>query len=59
MKTKAYTTILAVISLILFSAVGARAQTEHQHDAYENDERGDALAYGGDDEGHGHASLDA
>lgn len=33
MKTKAYTTILAVIALILFSAVGALAQTEHQHDA--------------------------
>jgi pheromone shutdown protein TraB len=33
MKTKAYTTILAVITLMLYSAVGARAQTEHQHDA--------------------------
>jgi hypothetical protein len=33
MKTKAYTTILAVIALMLFSAVGALAQTEHQHDA--------------------------
>lgn len=32
MKTKAYTTILAVIALMLFSAVGALAQTEHQHD---------------------------
>ncbi len=31
MKTKAYTTILAVIALTLFSAVGALAQTEHQH----------------------------
>lgn len=31
MKTRAYTTILAVIALILFSAVGALAQTEHQH----------------------------
>ena len=30
MKTKAYTTILAVIVLMLFSAVGALAQTEHQ-----------------------------
>lgn len=30
MKTKAYTTILAVIALMLFSAVGALAQTEHQ-----------------------------
>jgi len=33
MKTKAYTTILAVIALMLFSRVGALAQTEHQHDA--------------------------
>jgi hypothetical protein len=33
MKTKAYTTILAVIALMLLSAVGALAQTEHQHDA--------------------------
>jgi hypothetical protein len=33
MKTKAYTTILAVIALVLFSAVGAPAQTEHQHGA--------------------------
>ena len=33
MKTKAYTTILSVIALMLFSAVGALAQTEHQHDA--------------------------
>jgi hypothetical protein len=33
MKAKAYTTILAVIALMLFSAVGALAQTEHQHDA--------------------------
>ena len=33
MKTKAYTTILAVIALMLFSAVGALAQTEHQHGA--------------------------
>lgn len=33
MKTKAYTTILAVIALMLFSAVGAPAQTEHQHEA--------------------------
>lgn len=32
MKTKAYTTIVAVIALILF-AVSALAQTEHQHDA--------------------------
>lgn len=32
MKPKAYTTILAVIALMLFSAVGALAQTEHQHD---------------------------
>ena len=31
MKTRAYTTILAVIALMLFSAVGALAQTEHQH----------------------------
>jgi len=31
MRTKAYTTILAVIALMLFSAVGALAQTEHQH----------------------------
>ena len=31
MKTKAYTTILSVIALMLFSAVGALAQTEHQH----------------------------
>jgi hypothetical protein len=30
MKTKAYTTILAVIALMLLSAVGALAQTEHQ-----------------------------
>ena len=33
MKTKTYTTILAVIALMLFGAVGALAQTEHQHDA--------------------------
>jgi hypothetical protein len=33
MKTKAYTTILAVIALMLFSAVGTLAQTEHQHGA--------------------------
>lgn len=33
MKTKVYTTILAVIALTLFSAVGALAQTEHQHGA--------------------------
>jgi len=33
MKTKAYRTILAVIALMLFSAVGALAQTEHQHGA--------------------------
>jgi hypothetical protein len=33
MKTKAYTTILAVIALMLFSAVGALAQTEPQHGA--------------------------
>jgi hypothetical protein len=33
MKTKAYTTILAIIALTLFSAVGALAQTEHQHGA--------------------------
>jgi hypothetical protein len=33
MKTKAYTTILAVIALMLFSATGALAQTEHQHGA--------------------------
>jgi pheromone shutdown protein TraB len=33
MKTKAYATILAVIALMLFKAVGALAQTEHQHDA--------------------------
>lgn len=33
MKTKAYTTIVAVIALILFSAVSALAQTGHQHDA--------------------------
>lgn len=33
MKTKAYTTIPAVIALMLFSAVGALAQTEHQHGA--------------------------
>jgi polyhydroxyalkanoate synthesis regulator phasin len=33
MKKKAYTTILAVIALMLFSAVGALAQTEHQHGA--------------------------
>lgn len=32
MKTKAITTILAVIALMLFGAVGALAQTEHQHD---------------------------
>jgi len=31
MKTKAYTTILAVIVLMLFGTVGALAQTEHQH----------------------------
>ena len=31
MKTKAYTTILAVIALMLVSAVGALAQTERQH----------------------------
>ena len=31
MKTRAYTMILAVIALMLFSAVGALAQTEHQH----------------------------
>ena len=30
MKTKAYTTILALISLMLFSAVGAHAQTGNQ-----------------------------
>lgn len=35
MKTRAYTTILAVSSLMLFSAVGAPAQTAHQHDAQE------------------------
>ena len=33
MKTKGYTAILAVIALILFGAVGALAQTEHQHGA--------------------------
>jgi alpha-L-fucosidase len=33
MKTKLYTTILAVIALMLFSALGALAQTEHQHGA--------------------------
>jgi hypothetical protein len=33
MKTNTYTTILAVIALMLFSALGARAQTEHQHGA--------------------------
>lgn len=33
MKTKAYTTILAVIALMLFGAVGALAQTEPQHGA--------------------------
>jgi hypothetical protein len=33
MKAKAYTTILAVIALMLFGAVGALAQTEHQHPA--------------------------
>ena len=33
MKTRAYTTILAVSALMLFSAVGALAQTEHQHNA--------------------------
>ena len=31
MKTKAYTTILAVIALMLVSAVGSLAQTERQH----------------------------
>jgi hypothetical protein len=31
MNTKAYTTILAVIALVLFSAAGALAQTGHQH----------------------------
>ena len=33
MKTKAYTTIFAVIALMLVSAVGALAQTERQHGA--------------------------
>jgi len=33
MKTRGYTAILAVIALILFGAVGALAQTEHQHGA--------------------------
>ena len=33
MKTKGYTTILAVIALMLFGAVGTLAQTEHQHGA--------------------------
>ena len=33
MKTKAYAAILPVIALILFTAVGALAQTEHQHEA--------------------------
>jgi hypothetical protein len=33
MKTKTYTTILAIIALMLFGAVGVLAQTEHQHDA--------------------------
>ena len=33
MKAQAYTTILSVIALMLFSAVGALAQTEHQHGA--------------------------
>ena len=33
MKTKAYKTILAVIAMMLFSAAGALAQTEHQHGA--------------------------
>ena len=33
MKTKTYTTILAVIAMMLFSAAGALAQTEHQHGA--------------------------
>lgn len=31
MKTRAYTTILAVIALMLFIAASAMAQTEHQH----------------------------
>jgi hypothetical protein len=33
MKTRAYTTILAVNALMLFSAGGALAQTEHRHSA--------------------------
>jgi hypothetical protein len=33
LKTKVYTTILAAIALMLFSAVGALAQTEHQPSA--------------------------
>jgi polyhydroxyalkanoate synthesis regulator phasin len=33
MKTKAYTTILAVIALMLFGALGAVAQMEHQDSA--------------------------
>ena len=33
MKTKAYATIFVVIALMLFSAVGALAQTEHQQGA--------------------------
>ena len=33
MKTKAYTTILAVIAVMLFSSVGVPAQTEPQHGA--------------------------
>ena len=33
MKTKAYATILAVIALMLFSAVGGQAQTEPQNGA--------------------------
>jgi hypothetical protein len=33
MKIKAYATILTVIALMLFSAAGALAQTEHQHGA--------------------------
>ena len=33
MKTQPYTTIPAIIALMLFSGVGALAQPEHQHDA--------------------------
>ena len=40
MKTRAYTTILAVTTMLLFSATGALAQAEKKHDAQKPMEHG-------------------